>query len=154
MFPLLNRGVSEFASLMLVLSGLAIAFSGLVSIFISSMAEGRPMPNQGDPIDGINFNPMVGVLAEGMFPAWWFSDSLGFSLAGLALMTLALVQWRMGGLQHATAVVGVGLGVAMLFIWVDALSAVHRITGIAVLIWLIAGGLWLLIPSSRRVGPV
>ena len=54
--------------------------------------------------------------------------------------------------MRATAVVDAVLGVAMLFIWLDAATVVHRATGIAFLIWLIVVGLWLVIPRLRAIG--
>ena len=71
---------------------------------------------------------------------------------GLALVALAPVQWRMGSLLRYLAIVGAVLGVAMLFIWLDAATVVHRITGIAFLIWLIVVGLCLVIPRLRAIG--
>ena len=82
----------------------------------------------------------------------WFTGTLGFTLAGLALVVLSPVQWRLGGLQRITAAAGVVIGVAMLFIWVDAATVVHRISGVAFLIWLIVVGLWLVAPKLRTIG--
>ena len=94
--------------------------------------------------------PDVGEVEDTLFAVRWVAGTLGFTLAGLVLVTLAPVQWRMGGLLRGSAVVGAVLGVAMLFIWLDAATVVHRITGIAFLIWLILAGLWL---ASGRVRP-
>ena len=95
--------------------------------------------------------PDVSVIEDALFAARWFAGSLGFALAGLALVALAPVQWRMGGILRAAAVVGAVLGVAMLLIWVDAATVMHRITGVAFLIWLIIVGLWLVIPRLRAI---
>ncbi len=78
------------------------------------------------------------------------AGALGFTLAGLALVALGPVQWRMGGVLRVAAVAVAVLGVAMLFIWVDAATVVHRITGIGFLLWLIVAGLWL---AAGRVRP-
>ena len=96
--------------------------------------------------------PDVGVIEEALFGVRWFTGTLGFTLAGLALVAMAPVQWRMGGILRVTAVVDAVLGVAMLFIWVDAATAVHRVTGVAFLIWLIVVGLWLVLPKLRTIG--
>ena len=95
--------------------------------------------------------PDVSVIEDALFAVRWFAGSLGFALAGLALVALAPAQWRMGGILRGAAVVGAILGVAMLFIWVDGATAVHRITGVAFLIWLIIVGLWLVIPRLRTI---
>ena len=89
---------------------------------------------------------------QALFSVRWITGSLGFTLAGLGLVALAPVQWRMGGILRVTAVVDAVLGVAMLFIWLDAATVVHRITGIAFLIWLIVVGLWLVVPRLRTIG--
>ena len=88
--------------------------------------------------------PDVRVIEETLFSVRWVTGTLGFTLAGLALVTLAPVQWRMDGAPRVAAVAVGILGAAMLFIWVDAATVVHRITGIAFLVWLILAGLWLI----------
>ncbi len=91
----------------------------------------------------------VGGVEDALFTLRWVLGSLGFTLAGLALATMAPVQWRMGGLLRALAVAGGILGFAMLFIWVDAATAVHRISGIAFLVWLIVVGVGLVAGKVR-----
>ena len=75
--------------------------------------------------------------------ARWIAGKAGFTLAGLGLIALAPVQWRIGGLLKISAVADVIIGVAMLFIWVDAATVMHRVSGIAFLLWLIITGVWL-----------
>ena len=71
------------------------------------------------------------------------TGKVGFTLAGLGIISLGPVQWRAGGLLKASAVADVIIGVAMLFIWVDAATVMHRISGIAFLAWLVVSGMWL-----------
>ena len=83
----------------------------------------------------------------------WIAGKVGFTLAGLGLIALGPVQWRIGGLLKVSAVADVIIGVAMLFIWVDAATVMHRISGIAFLAWLIVSGVWLtlgLMQPARR----
>lgn len=75
--------------------------------------------------------------------ARWIAGKVGFTLAGLGLIALGPVQWRIGGLLKASAVADVIIGVAMLFIWVDAATVMHRVSGIAFLVWLVVSGVWL-----------
>ena len=75
--------------------------------------------------------------------ARWITGKVGFTLAGLGLIALGPVQWRVGGLLKVSAVADVIIGVAMLFIWVDAATVMHRVSGVAFLAWLIVSGLWL-----------
>ena len=156
------------AALLLAASGITSAVSGAAAIGLSVLA---PEPQAvavlgsggesgwariaqpGDPgSQEAVMLPDVYVAEEALFAVRWITGTLGFTLAGLALVALGPVQWQMGGLLRVTAVVAAVLGVAMLFIWVDAATAVHRITGVAFLIWLIVVGLWLVIPGLRQFG--
>ena len=75
--------------------------------------------------------------------ARWITGKAGFTLAGLGLIALGPVQWRAGGLLKISAVADVIIGVVMLFIWVDAATVMHRVSGVAFLAWLVVTGLWL-----------
>ena len=70
----------------------------------------------------------------------WFTGKLGFAAAGLALMGAAGYQWRVGGGLKYFGIASVIVGVAMQFIWIDAATPVHRISGVAFLVWLLAMG--------------
>ena len=156
-----------FVSILLVASGIASAVSGAAAVGLSVLAPepqtvtvltsgesgwarlaqpGEPGSHTATQLPDVDF------VEEGLFGVRWITGSLGFTLAGLALVALGPVQWRMGGILRVTAVIDVVLGVAMLFIWLDAATAVHRITGVAFLIWLILVGLWLVIPRLRTIG--
>ena len=137
-----NTLASGAVAVFFVASGLASMVSGAAALALAVAAPTDLMP------------PELVVLPEEefAFTVRWLAGTLGFTLAGLALVALGPVQWQMGGPLRITAVVGVVLGVAMLFIWVDAATAVHRITGVAFLIWLIVVGLWLVIPGLRQFG--
>ena len=130
------------AAIFLVASGLASIVSGAAATALAATAPTDLMP------------PELVVLPaeEAAFAIRWIAGTLGFTFAGLGLIALAPVQWRMGGVLRVTAVVDAVLGIAMLFIWVDAATVVHRITGIAFLIWLIVVGLWLVVPRLRTIG--
>ena len=138
-----NAIASAATALFFVASGLASMVSGAAAVALAVAAPTDLAP------------PELVVLPEEelAFAIRSTAGAAGFTLAGLALIALGPVQWRMGGLLRTTAVVDVVLGVAMLFIWVDAATVVHRITGVAFLIWLIVVGLWLVIPRFRQMGP-
>ncbi len=102
----------------------------------------------------------VGVPAwvEGAATLRWLAGKAGFAAAGVALAACAVYQWRAGGsrqwragrnLRRAAAVSAV-IGLAMQFIWVDAATIMHRITGPAFFIWLVAVGVLLI---AQPVGP-
>ena len=122
---------------LLILSGAATAISGVSML---ALAGGIPQAADGSAT----------LVAWGV-PGWlepvdavrWIAGKVGFTLAGLGLIALGPVQWRIGGLLKVSAVADVIIGVAMLFIWVDAATVMHRVSGIAFLLWLIVSGIWL-----------
>ena len=124
------------AAALLVASGIASAISGASAVALSVLASESQRTVVLTP--GAT---LVGSSEETLFTLRWVTGSLGFTLAGLALVALSLVQWRMGGILRVTGVVVGVLGVAMLFIWLDAATVVHRISRIAFLVLLIVTGL-------------
>ena len=134
-----HRPALGAAALLLAASGIASAVSGGAAVSLAALA---PEPQS------ISRLAAAGSLDHGTGDALltlrWFAGALGFALAGLGLIALSPAQWRMGGILRITAIVDAILGLAMLFIWVDAATVIHRITGIGFLIWLIISGLWLL----------
>jgi hypothetical protein len=90
----------------------------------------------------------AGSFAEGIEFLRWTTGKLGFTLAGLALLVAARYQWMAGGALRFISPLSVIIGVAMPFIWVDALTLVHRVSGIAFVLWLTAIGFML---STGRV---
>ena len=132
---------------LLISSGVATAVSGAamlaLAVGIRQAGDGAAtlvawgVPGWLEPVDAVR----------------WIAGKVGFTLAGLGLIALGPVQWRMGGLLKISAVADVIIGVAMLFIWVDAATVMHRVSGIAFLFWLIISGVWLtlgLIQPARR----
>ena len=136
-------------AVLLAASGVASAISGAAALALVQMAP-EPQPTH---VYLYPSGEMAGIAAESaLFTVRWLTGTVGFTLAGLALVALAPVQWSMGGaLRVAAVVVGI-LGAGMLFIWVDAATIVHRITGIVFLIWLILAGVWLIVPRLRAIG--
>ena len=92
----------------------------------------------------------------------WLAGKTGFAAAGLALIVAARYQWRAGGTLRRIAPLTVLLGISMQLIWIDAATVLHRITGPAFFIWLLAiGGMlftgrverhFVAMPDSRRTG--
>lgn len=132
------------AAALLVLSGAATAVSGAAML---ALAGGIPQVADGSA-----------TLMAWAAPGWvepadavrWIAGKVGFTLAGLGLIALGPVQWRIGGLIKVSAVADVIIGVAMLFIWVDAATVMHRVSGIAFLLWLIVSGVWLTLGLINR----
>ena len=142
--PFHPRAVSV-ASFLLAASGAVTAVSGGCAIALSVLA---PEPQSSAVL--VSEADLIGGAEESLLAIRQATGALGFTLAGLALVAFAPVQWRMGRILRTSAVVGAVLGVAMLFIWLDAATVVHRITGIGFLVSLILAGLWLI---TGRVRP-
>lgn len=134
----------QFPTILLELSGAATAISGAAMLVLAVeipeaggasvvYPTGWDAPGWTSPIDG----------------ARSIAGKAGFFLAGLGLIALGPVQWRAGGPLRIMAVASLIIGVAMLFIWVDAATVVHRISGIAFLVWLIVNGVWLSLGLMR-----
>ena len=132
---------ADIAARLLEASGVATAASGACMLALAIMVP------EGGPINALTH---VTPTAWGIID-WigsvdlcrWIAGKVGFTLAGLGLIALGPVQWRMGGLLKISAVADVIIGVAMLFIWVDAATVMHRVSGIVFLLWLIISGVWL-----------
>ena len=132
---------------LLILSGATTAISGAAMLALAAgipqAADGHAtlvawgVPGWLEPVDG----------------ARWIAGKVGFTLAGLGLIALGPVQWRVGGLLKVSAVADVIIGVAMVFIWVDAATVMHRVSGIAFLLWLIVSGVWLVAGLLRPPQP-
>ena len=142
---------SGWAAVLLGLSGVVTAVSGVLAIVLAA---------QVGPI---------GLQAVAMEPGWlstmdrWadarvITGRAGFTLAGLGLVALAGYRWRGGWLAALYAGLEAAVGISMLFIWLDAdlsgaVGLLHRVSGVAFLLWLISSGLWLLLaPRSAGLG--
>ena len=80
----------------------------------------------------------------------WLTGKIGFAAAGLALIVAARYQWKAGETLRRIAPVTAVLGVAMQFIWIDAATFAHRITGPAFFVWLVLIGAMLLTGRVER----
>ena len=114
-------------------SGLITALSGICSVALDVIATSTAEAN---------------ALAEATEFLRWTAGKLGFTLAGLALLAAARYQWLAGGALRFIAPLSVIIGAAMLLIWLDALTSVHRVSGVAFVLWLAAVGFML---STGRV---
>jgi hypothetical protein len=129
------------ATTLLGFSGAATAVSGACMLVL---AADIPQAVGGGP------GPVVAPIMWEI-PGWiepvdagrWITGTIGFTLAGLGLIALGPVQWRIGGLLKISSIVGVIIGVAMLLIWLDAATIMHRVSGMAFLVWLVVAGIWL-----------
>ena len=145
-----HRG-ADAAGLLLGASGAVTAVSGACMLALA-----MEIPQAANGGTGPVVAPIVWEIpgwVEPMDAARWITGKVGFTLAGLGLIALGPVQWRIGGLLKVSAVADVIIGVAMLFIWVDAATVMHRVSGIAFLAWLIVSGLWLVAGRLKPPAP-
>ena len=73
----------------------------------------------------------------------WLTGKIGFAAAGLALIVAARYQWMVGGTLRYVAPASAIIGIGMQFIWIDPVTIMHRITGVAFFLWLLAIGFML-----------
>ena len=140
-----HRPAVGLAAGFLGISGLITAVSGACAVAIAAAAPAAPTATLAVG-DGL---PNLQPLAD----ARWITGKVGFTLAGLGLIALGPAQWRIGGLLKASAVADVIIGAAMLFIWIDAATVMHRVSGVAFLLWLIVSGLWLVAGRLKTPEP-
>ena len=122
----------------LALSGVVTAVSGACALALSISAQGNA---QVDP---------VGSTTEAVATARWLTGKIGFTVAGVALLIAARQQWKAGVPLKKIAPLSAIIGVAMQFIWLDAATIVHRITGIIFLLWLVLIGFMLITGRVER----
>ena len=143
-----HRPAEGLAAGFLGLSGVITAVSGACAVAIAA-AVPAPAGPTATLVVGAGL-PNLQPLAD----ARWITGTVGFTLAGLGLIVLGPAQWRIGGLLKASAVADVIIGVAMLFIWIDAATVMHRVSGVAFLLWLIVSGVWLVAGLLKTPEPV
>ena len=73
----------------------------------------------------------------------WLTGKIGFAAAGLALIVAARYQWKAGGGLRSMSPVSAATGTAMQFVWIDAATRVHPISGAFFFIWLVVIGVML-----------
>lgn len=84
--------------------------------------------------------PEVTATAETTEYLRWFTGKIGFSAAGLALILAARYQWIVGGQLRYIAPASAVIGIAMQFIWTDAVIGLHHFSGPAFVLWLLLIG--------------
>ncbi|MDE2991770.1 MAG: hypothetical protein OXU21_12035 [Chloroflexota bacterium] len=109
--------------LLLAVAGTGLAVSGVGAIALAVAAPG-----------------IAGAAAETLDGVHWIAGKIGFAAAGLALLTAARYQWKVGGQLRRIAPASAVIGLAMQFIWIDAATIMHPIVGTGFFVWLLAVG--------------
>lgn len=117
-------------------SGVFTAVSGLCAVALAITTSDVAVP---------------GAFHEAVEFLRWFTGKVGFALAGLTLLVAARYQWMAGGALRVISPISVIIGVAMLLIWFDALTYLHRFSGSAFVVWLAVIGFMLLTGRVERL---
>ncbi len=152
-----GRWSAPTVPVIMIASGIFTVVSGVCAVGLAFSAEGV---NEAF-LTGVVGQSPVDRSTEILAFLRWFTGKVGFAVAGLALMGSVGYHWRVGGRLKYFATASVAVGVAMQFIWIDAATPVHRISGVAFLVWLLAmGGMLVLgrvegtlLPPGPRVKP-
>ena len=126
-------------------SGIITALSGTLAIVLAASVS--------VPSDIGNFGILLSTAdtsTETIDLLRWLTGKIGFTLMGLALLVATPYQWKAGGLLRYISVVTAAIGIAMQFIWLDAATVMHRISGIGIFAWLVLIGIMLLTGRIER----
>ena len=127
-----GRGRSAVVPLLFAVSGALTVCSGALAVGLANM------PAEWMDVAGLE---RVG-LSHQEATMWlrWFTGAAGFALAGVALIVIGWRQRRAGGSLERVAPASALLGVAIQFVWLDAATVVHIVTGTLFVVWLTVGG--------------
>ena len=112
-------------------SGLFTLVSGVCAVLLAVS-----VPDATDAISTFARTTSTELAAE----LRWLTGKIGFAISGLGLIAAARYQWKAGGTLRRISPVSAIIGVSMLFIWIDAATLVHRASGTAFFLWLVAIG--------------
>ena len=118
------------------ISGVLTALSGACAVVLVIVATEATEP---------------GAFAEVTAYLRWFTGKLGFAAGGLALLVAARYQRMAGGALRIISPLSVIIGLAMQLIWFDSLTFVHRLSGVAFVLWLVAIGFMLFSGREERL---
>ena len=131
-----GRRGSPVVPLLFAASGALTACSGLIAVRLAAM-----------PPEWMDAARIEGVPLSHQEATVWlrrFTGAVGFAVAGLALIVVARRQWRTGAALRRVAPASALLGLAIQFVWLDAATVVHMVTGTLFVVWLaVAGGMLL-----------
>ena len=121
-------------AILFAMSGLLTAYSGAAAVVLAAIAP-----------DGLAATAPGGAAArqiEATAMLRQLTGAVGFAVAGFALIIAAWHQWYVAGAAKRVAPASALLGMAMQFVWFDAATLMHAVTGTALLVWLaVVGGM-------------
>lgn len=131
-----RRASSAVVPLLFAVSGAFTACSGALAVSLAAA-----------PAAWMDVAGLEGVALSRQEATVWlrrFAGAVGFAVAGLALLVVAWRQWGAGGALKRIAPASALLGLAIQFVWLDAATVMHIVTGTLFVAWLVAGGRMLL----------
>ena len=131
-----ERLATPLVPALLGVSGVITGVSGVCAVVLVAAAPEAPGAN-------------IAASTETFDYLRWVTGKIGFTAAGVGLIGAALYQWKAGGGLRYISPASAVIGVAMLFIWVDAATVVHPISGAAFFVWLMVIGAMLATGPSR-----
>ena len=133
-----RRGTPLVAALFVV-SGVFTALSGACAVALA----GSTPDLAGD----------IGAPIETIAYLRWVTGKIGFAVAGLGLIVAARYQWKAEGTLRYISLGSAAIGIVMQFIWFDAATVMHPISGAAFFGWLVViGGMFLTGRMERAFG--
>ena len=136
---------TQLVPALFAVSGIVTAVSGASAIALAaSVSIPSDIDNIGIPLSAVDTS------TETIADLRWFTGKTGFTLMGLALILATPYLWKAGGALRYISVPSAAIGIAMQFIWFDAATIMHRISGIAIFAWLVLIGIMLLTGRIER----
>ncbi|MCY4659971.1 MAG: hypothetical protein OXF93_09190 [Acidobacteria bacterium] len=125
-----SRG-APIVGVLFAASGLLTAYSGAAAVVLAAIAPDGPAAAPAG--DAARQLAETAALRQ-------VSGAAGFAVAGVALVVAGWRQWHAERQLRRAAAVTMLLGLTMQFIWLDAATLVHQVTGIVFVTWLAVVG--------------
>ena len=120
-----------------VLFGFSGVFTAVSGVCAAALAVSAPSATDIAALDSI------GGSIDTIASLRWLTGKIGFAAAGLALIVAARCQWKAGGGLRVVSPISAAIGTAMQFVWIDAATKLHPISGAFFFIWLVVIGVML-----------
>ena len=131
---------SGLAKACLALGGIAFIATGVITTLLPSLIVFDAALGSADPEQYYYYRDLA--------------RNIGNSLIGLALILLGPTQWRSGGIMKPLALSGTIIGVALILVWWDAATMLHRASSAGFIIWLVVTAVVLVTTKHSESTPV
>ena len=132
-----ERLATPLVPALLSVSGVVTGLSGVCAVVLAVSAADPP-------------SAVISGSTETIHYLRWLTGKIGFTAAGLGLIVAVRYQWKASGGLRLISPASAVIGVAMLFIWVDAATVLHPISGAAFFVWLAVVGVMLVTGRVER----